>query len=468
MSGIVQKNNNLHDLSPRNHSADSAVQSNNAIFRSCSKCGALYRSHKYSKSCQCRRCANIEAVETRRHREGVVKICPYCGEEFIAINGAKKCNKKKCRKAYHNECLDAYHRKHPDFRKICERCGKEFIASSCKQRYCSQSCGSRGNPKLKALGEKKHKQRIEECIYHIGMCNTKGELKRRFPSDYNFCCKYRISEYVQLANEPNVTIKYSDEEVLRVASLYKNKGKGAFQKEERNLYAVAKRRGLLGKIEFRPQQHLFGNINFVYRYFFQEQKAVYVGRTIKPQQRDYEHRRDRGKDSSSVFKFANLCASKIPQMEILASGLSGEESQIMEDKYVRQYKEHGFVILNKGATGLGTGAMGMKRQHSEETFMNIAHMYDSYSLFKQEHPRLFHAGERYGWLKKCAWLQHDVRLKNTITKEYCLEVARQYTFRSELAEADPTVYEFIRRNCLWKFCPTIRKNIGSDYPMPSC
>jgi hypothetical protein len=144
-------------------------------------------------------------------------------------------------------------------------------------------------------------------------------------------------------------------------------------------------------------------------------------------------------------------------MEILASGLSGEESQIMEDKYVRQYKEHGFVILNKGATGLGTGAMGMKRQHSEETFMNIAHMYDSYSLFKQEHPRLFHAGERYGWLKNCAWLQHDVRLKNTITKEYCLEVARQYTFRSELAEADPTVYEFIRRNCLWKFCPTIRK-----------
>ena len=94
MSGIVQKNNNLHDLSPRNHSADSAVQSNNAIFRSCSKCGALYRSHKYSKSCQCRRCANIEAVETRRHREGVVKICPYCGEEFIAINGAKSAIRK--------------------------------------------------------------------------------------------------------------------------------------------------------------------------------------------------------------------------------------------------------------------------------------------------------------------------------------------------------------------------------------
>ena len=99
----------------------------------------------------------------------------------------------------------------------------------------------------------------------------------------------------------------------------------------------------------------------------------------------------------------------------------------------------------------------MKRQYSEDAFMNIAHMYDSYSLFKREHPRLFHAGERYGWLKKCAWLQHDVRLKNTITKDYCLEVARQYTSRSEFADAVPTVYEFIRRNGLWEFCPTIRR-----------
>ena len=67
------KSNNRHDLSPIKHSADSAVQRNTVIFRICSKCGDIYRSHKYSKSCQCRRCANIEAVETRRRREGVVQ-----------------------------------------------------------------------------------------------------------------------------------------------------------------------------------------------------------------------------------------------------------------------------------------------------------------------------------------------------------------------------------------------------------
>ena len=429
---------------------DDGVCTGDAIFRICEKCGVRYKSHRYSKSRQCRHCANLEGVETYRRKKGISMKCPYCGEEFVAIHGAKHCQKRSCKAM----AMATYHSSYGKSIKLkCQGCGIIFEGRP-RQRFCSASCAARNNAKNKALGESIHRQRVEECLKHISLCKTKGELKRRFPSDYHFCSKYRLSEYSQLANEPNVTIKYTDEEIVKAASKYQYKLD--FRKKEPNLYAIASRRGLIPGLKLKTSPHLFDAINYVYRYYFVEQNAVYIGRTKQPKQRDIDHRRDR-KNPSAVFRFAFEHSVEIPKMEILEHGLSGEESQEIEDKYVNKYKDEGFVVINKGATGVGIGSMGMRRRYSEKTFLKVARTYASYSQLKADHPKLFHAGERYGWLKQCLWLQHDVRLRNTLTREYCLEVASKYSSRSELNDADPSVYNKIRENNWWRFSPHIKR-----------
>ena len=419
----------------------------NTVFKTCPKCGTVWKSNKHGKSRLCKRCAILESLEKVRRKKGKVIICPYCGEKFVSIHEAKHCSKQKCK--YKHVVSLALQKRNT---RKCERCGKKFSPKDKNQRFCCMSCASRNNPTSKALGEKIHRQRVEECQKHICLCKTKGELKRRFPSDYNFCQKYHLPEYLKLSKI--VTTKYSNEDIFKIASKYRYKID--FRKEEPNVYAIASRRGLISKLNLKTSPHLFDAINYVYRYLFLEQNAVYVGRTKRPKERDRDHRRNRT-NHSIVFKFALAHGIEIPMMEVLESGLSGEESQKMEDRYVRQYREDGFLVLNKGATGVGTGSMGMKKRYSEKAFMKVAHSCVSYSQLKTEHPKLFRAGERYGWLKKCVWLQHDVRLKNTLTKEYCLEVAAKYSSRSELNEADPSVYDKMRENNWWKFCPEMKK-----------
>lgn len=371
-------------------------------------------------------------------------------EEFVAIQGTKHCQKISCK----NMAMSACHSSHgKSVKQRCQGCGIIFEGKP-TQRFCSVSCAARNNAKNKAIGDSIHRKRVEECLKHISLCKTKGELKRRFPSDYHFCGKYRLPEYSQLANEPNVTIKYTDEEIVKAASNYQYKCD--FRKKEPNLYAVALRRGLVPKLKLKTSPHLFDAINYVYRYYFAEQNAVYIGRTKQPKQRDRDHRKV-NKNHSAVFRFAIANHVEIPEMEILEHGLSGEESQKIEDKYVHKYKKDGFIVLNKGATGVGVGSMGMKRQYSEMSFMKVAHAYTSYSKLKADYPKLFRAGERYGWLKQCLWLHHDVRLKNTLTKEYCVGVAIKYSSRSELNAADPSVYNKMRENNWWRFCPKIKR-----------
>ena len=428
-----------------------------AVFKTCPKCGAVWKSNKHSKSCLCKRCAILESLERVRRKKGKIIVCPYCGEKFISIHEAKHCSKQKCK---YKHVVSLALRKW-GMRK-CERCGKEFSPKDKNQRFCCMSCASRSNATSKSLGEKIHRQRVEECLAHIRMCKTKGELKSRFPSDYNFCHRHHLPEYFKL--QKIVVMKYSDEEIYKIASRYQYKTD--FRKEEPNVYATASRRGLIPKLNLKTSPHLFDTINYVYRYLFVEHNAVYVGRTKQPRERDYDHRRNR-RNHSVVFKFALEHGIEIPKMEVLESGLSGEESQNIEDRYVRQYGEEGFLVLNKGATGVGTGSMGMKRRYSEKSFMKVARTYKSYSKFKEENPRLFHAGERYGWLVKCGWLQHDVRLKNTLTKEYCFNVARKYGSRSELNDADSSVYNKMLK-CGWLgLCAWFpeRRNLTYDYCM---
>lgn len=334
-------------------------------------------------------------------------------------------------------------------KKQCQFCKKEFSTLIKSRKFCSIACG------LRYRGLQRFPRRVEECINHIAICKTKRDLKRQYPEDYRFCIYHHLPQFESLPIGKSLQKVYSNEEVIQAAKKYKTKAE--FHKNDLALYFCALRRGLMTKFDWlKTSPHLFHKINFVYRYLFKEYNAVYVGRTINPESRDKEHRTEKGKRTSIVLKFAKTHNIEVPKMEILEDGLSGEDSQSKENEFVLKYKEEGLLVLNKGATGVGTGSMGMKRKHSRKKFFEIARRYESLQEFVKAHRPLYQAASKYGWLKECGFLQRKLRPSSLFTKEYCIGIAHKYTRRRELANNDITVYEKMRENgwleqCDWLF-----------------
>ena len=97
----------------------------------------------------------------------------------------------------------------------------------------------------------------------------------------------------------------------------------------------------------------------VYVYVFEESKTVYVGRTINPLERDYNHRSSK---KSAVCRFAVENNQIIPKMEILKKGLTPFEGLEWENYYVNKYKEEGWILLNRAKTGKTSGSLGGLKQ----------------------------------------------------------------------------------------------------------
>ena len=324
----------------------------------------------------------------------------------------------------------------------------------------------------------------EDCKSAAMRYKTKRDFREGAPNAYNASIyhgwlksfNWFVNGRVKGIKRPVITHhpawnrKYTDEEAEKVAKKYKTKAD--FRRNDEGYYYYALRRHMMQKFTWlQSEPHLFNAINYVYRYYFQEQNAVYVGRTINIEDRDFEHHRDRGKESSSVLKFAKEHGVEVPKIEILERALTGEESQIKEDDYVRKYRDEGFIVLNKGATGKGIGSLGIKKKYSRKKFLEIASRYEFISDFiKEQHP-LYVAAVKYGWLQDAYFLKRKNRTSKDFSKEMCLSVARQCSSRTELFDRDNTVYLKMIKNgwieeCGWlKSAHEGRKVLTHDYCM---
>lgn len=253
-----------------------------------------------------------------------------------------------------------------------------------------------------------------------------------------------VKKHIEI-HHPAWNRKYTDKEAEEVAKKYKTKAD--FRKNDEGYYYYALRRHIMPKFTWlQSETHLFNAINYVYRYYFQEQNAVYVGRTINIEDRDFDHHRDRGKESSSVLKFAKEHGIEIPEMEILERGLTGEESQIKEDEYVKRYKAEGMLVLNKGATGKGTGSLGKIRGYTRGKILAVAKQYNYLYDFHHEHPKLYDAACRYGWIHDFDFLKRKVSRTEHQSKEFCIRVAKKYASRKEFSDGNPGVYNKMMAN----------------------
>lgn len=67
--------------------------------------------------------------------------------------------------------------------------------------------------------------------------------------------------------------------------------------------------------------------------------------------------------------------------------------------------------------------------------------------FRKEHPGLVSMAYRYNWFEKCNLFK---QVKRKLTKEVCLEIAKNYSTINELRKSDESVYTYLLKNDLLK------------------
>ena len=193
----------------------------------------------------------------------------------------------------------------------------------------------------------------ESCYQLASRCNYISEFEKESPSAYNVARKNGwIGDYIWFQRK----FRKMTYEICKGIAL-KCKTRSEFYYKDPSAYCKSNKEGWLDSFDWldRPFNVFSANCDIVYAYFFENERMVYVGRTIAPEKRDADHRKN---SKSAVFRFAQKSKVAIPDMTILASKLTVKEGLIQEHQYIEKFSSEGWGILNKAKTGDKSGSLG--------------------------------------------------------------------------------------------------------------
>ena len=245
-----------------------------------------------------------------------------------------------------------------------------------------------------------------------------------------------LKEYTWLIIEPlePYNKKWNYDTCYAEAKKYKRRS--AFGKGSKGAYKVACRNGWISDYTWMPDLTAAdAKVDSVYCYVFEEQNAVYVGRTLMYRQhiRDVEHGNYK---NDAVYKFAHKNKCEIPKMQIIEENLTIQQGREREDYWRKYYEENGYTMLNRGATGIKSGSIGAlaSGKWTFEKAYKIAQAFQTVNEMCEEYEYLYKISKARGWLEKFDWFRgQEIRIEKATkwTEEVCREEAQKYTSRKD-------------------------------------
>lgn len=216
-----------------------------------------------------------------------------------------------------------------------------------------------------------------------------------------------------------------------------------FKKKSFGAYRVSKKNGWLDEMAWLNRKNVYKDpVDVVYRYYFPQNNAIYVGRTIYPKLRDAQHR-TRKKDT--VYRFAKENNSKMPEMEVLEEGLTVLQGAEREGYWERYYKNEGFTMINKQPCGsLGLMCRG---KWSKEKCFEEGKKYKTRSEFQKNASHVFHISKIKGWLDEMEWLPKKEYYPKGYwnIKENVINEAKKYTSVTEFQKGSGGAFNAARK-----------------------
>lgn len=247
----------------------------------------------------------------------------------------------------------------------------------------------------------------ERCREAASRFNRKKDFETKAPHEYakansmgwldDLCNEFHYMSFRESQMVSRITngTSISNEEIMKIAKQYTDAGK--FIKES-GVYWIAQKRKLLPLFTWmskKPQ----GWCDIVYAYEFTDERVAYIGRTGRPEKRDYEHRNS---ETDPVFKYAKLHNRQVPAPIILHNGLTLTDGKKMECCEIARYLNDGWTLLNRRAGG-GAGNIGFCT--SKANALRIAKKYTTLKDLRKDHKQLVQLLYYKGWINECVWLK---------------------------------------------------------------
>lgn len=176
----------------------------------------------------------------------------------------------------------------------------------------------------------------------------------------------------------------------------------------------------------------------IYYYYFEQTNSIYVGRTIQRTERNWQHIHCVKTDTVARYAYEN--GFQVPEMVIIEDNLTVEQGQKQECFWMNFYKTHGYNVLNRckggGIGGLGSGKL------TKEYCMEEAREYKTKKEFEKGSNSAYHKSRENGWLDEMDWF--DIKRKRW-TYEECYEIAKQCQTKTEFQNTNNRAYQYALR-----------------------
>lgn len=306
----------------------------------------------------------------------------------------------------------------------------------------------------------------EECIEESKKYTTRKDFSRKSSGAYTAAITNKWLDdmpWLALLTRP----EWTKEECIEEGKKYKSRSE--YQKGSSGAYQAARAKGWLDDMPWLTTP-VYGDLkqiphHCVYVYTDDENKACYIGRTNRLKKRDREHRHPyKNQKPDSLKRYFDSLGIEIPFPIILKKNLLPEESQYWEDFYLKEYKQKGYKIINRGKTGINIGSLGggFLKWNKKRT-LEESKQYRTFGEFGQGSPSAYQSALKNDWLKEMKWLTYDQMPNGYWTKERVIEESKKYKYRHEMEQGSPAAYSAALKNGWSQDLPLKYRRVGKDY-----
>ncbi len=134
------------------------------------------------------------------------------------------------------------------------------------------------------------------------------------------------------------------------------------------------------------------NRDNIYIYLWEEFNTIYIGRTVNPKGRHYQHKH---RESEKTYQFSSEHYVEHPKMIIIESDLNIEDGIEREKYWIKYYKENKeYTVLNKSYGGQIGGQLKPSTLTDEEKKERAKQYKIEYNRTHKEERRIYNATHR--------------------------------------------------------------------------
>jgi len=331
-----------------------------------------------------------------------------------------------------------------------DKCKEEALKYKTTNEFKLNSVGAYGSSKRNGwmvkiclhMIQKKNSsywENIENCKNEASKYKNRGEFKSKSNLSFKISRKNGwlniVSPLTNVNAAPNNYWIY--ERCKKEALKYSTRSE--FKRKSIGAYAAC----LRNKWDDELFSHMIriGNryLKCVYVYEFSD-NCAYVGLTYNMESRTH----DRNKTATdSVTKHIKETGIKNPTLKLLTDYINVDEAVILEEKYVKEYKNNGWCLLNSAKTG----SVGSVRKWNKEKCLNVALRCKTYGEFSKNFSGAYQCACTNGWLNEiCSHLTRKNKKGGYWTKELCKLEFLKYKTLKEIRLNSKTAYSKASKN----------------------